>query len=136
MPFINGFIDGSGAQGMANNIQSRSFPNPIYIGSVKTPSSRMGALQIMDNAIRSIDTATAKLTGTQNALEAAKTNLQSLVIELNDAADNYLNADYEEIIPELLKLNREDRVASLAFSQSERAINAIISQLESAAAAA
>lgn len=129
MGFIQGIIDGTGNP-MINNIQSRSFPNPIYIGSIKTLSGRAGSMKIIDNAIRSINNASAQVTGQRDIIVTNTGVLKQNIIDLVKSADSISSADYEKIIPMLTELLRSVTVLSVAFGLEEEFIETIINRLD------
>jgi|GEM_PF-6338871 len=108
----------------------RSFPNPIYIGSIKTLSGRAGSMKIIDNAIRSINTAAAQITGQRDVIETNTDVLKQNIISLIKSADSISNADYEKIIPKLTEFLRSVTVLSVAFGLEEEFIETIINRLE------
>lgn len=105
----------------------------FLIGSVLTASSRNKASQILDHANDTLTKVIADLKTKQRELTLTATNLQTLSITLNEASNNYLNENYEVIVPKLIELLRADSMLSLAFYLSEKAIDAVISQMENIA---
>ena len=129
MGFIRGIIDNTGIP-FVNNIQSRSFPNPIYIGSIKTLSGRMGAIKIIDNAMRAINVATAQVTGQRDVIVTNTSVLKQNVISLVKSADSISSPDYEKIVPKLTELLRSVTVLSVAFGLEESFLETIIDRLQ------
>jgi hypothetical protein len=113
-----------------NNIQSRTFPNPIYIGNIKTLSGRVGAMKMIDNAIRSINNASAQVTGQRDIIVTNTGVLKQNIIDLVKSADSISSADYEKIIPMLTELLRSVTVLSVAFGLEEEFIETIINRLD------
>lgn len=109
------------------------FPAILYTGSLINPKGLEQASNVIGNAINNINEILMSLKMRERSLEQVRTQLQTTIIESSAAADNYLNVDYEEAISKLLELNRQDKVLGLAFSLSEKTLNAVLKQLEQAA---
>jgi len=105
----------------------------IYTGSLSNFKGLETANKVINNVINNIATILASFKLRKNSLEQAKAQLQTVILESSYAADNYLNTDYDKLISTLLRLNRQDRVGIIAFSLSERALNATLEQLSQAA---
>jgi flagellin-like hook-associated protein FlgL len=117
---------------LAAHILNSTFPNIFYAGNLTSHNGLELANVIVHNAIIVIDSVLASLKSRKNSLEHTKAQSQAMIIELPDAADRYLNVDYEKLISSLLQLDRQDKVASLAYCLSEKALNAVLKQLEQA----
>jgi flagellin-like hook-associated protein FlgL len=114
---------------LAERSQGHPFSAVLYTGSFTSLKEIENASNVISNAISQIDRVLISLIMHKNSLEHAKTQQQTVIIESSSAADNYLNVNYDELIPRLLQLNRQDKVVSIAFCLSERTLNAILAML-------